>query len=118
MNAHINHDLALGVQQICTERGVRTDRDAPEYDDYTAVNRLIKQTDEEVKVWLLTDCLKYLDRRFGAVDDMVVIWSVERARAAAWVHSEVLWVLNDEGIVEQSYREVLDRTVGATAVRS
>ena len=44
---------------------------------------------------------------------MVVIWSVERARAAAWVHSEVLWVLNDEGIVEQSYREVLDRTAGA-----
>ncbi|MDQ4071885.1 MAG: DUF5995 family protein [Actinomycetota bacterium] len=112
MNAHINHDLALGVQQVCTERGVRPDRDAPEYDDYTAVNRLIKQTEEEVKVWLLTDCLKYLDRRFGAVDDMVVIWSVERARAAAWVHSEVLWLLSDEGFVEQNYREVLDRTVG------
>ncbi len=113
MNAHINHDLALGVQQVCTEREVRPDRDAPEYDDYTAVNTLIKQTEEEVKVWLLTDCLKELDRRFGALDDLIVIWSLERARAAAWTHSEVLWLLSDEGIVEQNYREVLDRTAGA-----
>lgn len=112
MNAHINHDLALGVQQVCTERGVRPDRDAPEYDDYTAVNGLIKETEEEVKVWLLTDCLKDLDRRFGAVDDLLVIWSIERARTAAWVHSEVLWLLSDEGFVERNYREVLDRTVG------
>ena len=113
MNAHINHDLALGVQQVCTERDVRPDRDAPEYDDYTAVNSLIKRTEEGVKVWLLTDCLKDLDRRFGAVDDLIVIWSLEQARGAAWTHSEALWMLSDEGIVEQSYREVLDRTAGA-----
>lgn len=113
MNAHINHDLALGVQQVCSERGVRPDRDAPEYNDYTAVNSLIKRTEEEVKVWLLTDGLKELDRRFGAVDDLIVIWSLEQARAAAWTHSEVLWVVSDEGIIEQSYREVLDRTAGA-----
>lgn len=113
MNAHINHDLALGVQQVCTERSVRPDRDGPEYEDYTAVNSLIKQTEEEVKVWLLTDCLKDLDRRFGAVDDLLVIWSLEQARNAAWIHSEVLWRLSDEGFIEQSYREVLDRTAGA-----
>lgn len=113
VNAHINHDLALGVQQVCTERGVRPDRDAPEYEDYTAVNGLIRQTEEEVQVWLLTDCLKELDRRFGAVDDLIVIWSLEQARGAAWTHSEVLWLLSDEGIVERNYREALDRTVGA-----
>lgn len=113
MNAHINHDLALGVQKVCTERGARPDRDGPEYEDYTAVNSLIKQTEEEVKVWLLTDCLAELDRRFGAVDDLLVIWSLEQARNAAWIHSEVLWLLRDEGFVEQSYRAVLDRTAGA-----
>ena len=43
MNAHINHDLALGVQQACAERDVRPDRDTPEYDDYTAVNSLISE---------------------------------------------------------------------------
>ncbi len=47
------------------------------------------------------------------MDDLIVIWSLERARAAAWINSEVLWLLSDEGIVEQSYREVLDRTTGA-----
>jgi Family of unknown function (DUF5995) len=113
MNAHINHDLALGVQQVCAERSVRPDREAAEYEDYTAVNSLIRKTEEEVKIWLLTGCLQELDRRFGAVDDLIVIWSVEQARAAAWIHSEVLWLLSDEGIVERNYRDVLDRTVGA-----
>lgn len=112
VNAHINHDLALAVQQVCTERRVRPDRDGPEFQDYIAVNSLIRQTEEEVEVWLLTDALKELDRRFGAVDDLIAIWSIEQARNAAWIHSEVLWLLSDEGSIEQNYRAVLDRTVG------
>ena len=112
MNAHINHDLALGVQQVCAEIGRRPERDSPEYQDYIAVNGLIETTEREVKVWLLSDALMELDRRFGPVDDAIVLWNIIQAREAAWTHAEVLWRLSDEGLVERSYREALDRTTG------
>jgi hypothetical protein len=112
MNAHINHDLAIGVQDVCGERGVRPDRDAPEYQDYIAVNGLIERTEAEVKVWLLTGAIALLDRHFGPVDDAIAIWNVTAAREAAWTHGEVLFELSDRGFVEQRYRGVLDRTTG------
>lgn len=112
MNAHINHDLALGVQKVCAEIGRRPERGSPEYEDYIAVNGLIEATEREIKVWLLSDALMELDRRFGPVDDAIVLWNVIQAREAAWTHAEVLWRLRDEGLVERSYREALDRTTG------
>jgi hypothetical protein len=111
-NAHINHDLALGVQDVCRARGVRVSRDSGEYKDYKAVNGLIQETEREVKAWLLTGALVEVDRHFGPVDDLVAIWSVTAARDAAWTHAEVLSHLNDTGFVERHYREVLDRTTG------
>jgi hypothetical protein len=112
MNAHINHDLAIGVQDVCGERGVRPDRDAPEYQDYIAVNGLIERTEAEVKVWLLTGALALLDRHFGPIDDALAIWNVTVAREAAWTHGEVLFELSDSGLVEERYRAVLDRSAG------
>jgi hypothetical protein len=112
MNAHINHDLAIGVQDVCGERDARPDRDAPEYQDYIAVNGLIKQTEAEVKAWLLTGAIGLLDRHFGPVDDVIAVWNVTQAREAAWTHAEVLYELSDTGFVERHYRDVLDRTAG------
>jgi hypothetical protein len=112
MNAHINHDLAIGVQDVCGELGVRPDRDGPQYKDFIAVNGLIQRTEDEVKVWLLTGAVAELDRRFGPIDDAIAVWDVVQAREAAWTHGEVLFELSDRGLVEQSYRAVLDRTAG------
>jgi hypothetical protein len=112
MNAHINHDLAIGVQDVCGERGVRPDRDAGEYRDYIAVNGLIKRTEAETKVWLLTGAIELLDRHFGPIDDAIAVWNVTAAREAAWTHAEVLYELSDTGFVERRYRDVLDRTAG------
>ena len=112
MNAHINHDLALGVQDVCRNRGVRVRHGSDEYDDYTSINQLLERVEAEVKVWLLTGALAEVDRRFGPVDDIVAIWSVKHAREAAWTHAEVLSHMKDTGFVERHYREVLDRTTG------
>jgi hypothetical protein len=112
MNAHINHDLGIGVQDVCGELGVRPERGAAEYEDFIAVNGLIETTEDEVKAWLLTGALVELDRRFGPVDDAIAIWKVVQAREAAWTHGEVLFELSDRGIVERRYRGVLDRTTG------
>jgi hypothetical protein len=113
MNAHINHDLALGVQDVCRDRDVRVRHGSDEYDDYTSVNQLLERVEAQVKVWLLTGALAEVDRRFGPVDDIVAIWSVKHAREAAWTHAEVLSHMKDTGFVERHYREVLDRTTGA-----
>ena len=112
MNAHINHDLAIGVQDVCGLLGVRPDRDGGEYADYIAVNGLIERTEGEVKLWLLTGALVEIDRHFGPVDDAIAIWNVVQAREAAWTHAQVLWELSDRGVVERGYRAVLDRSAG------
>jgi hypothetical protein len=112
MNAHINHDLAIGVQDICGELGVRPERDGPQYTDFIAVNGLIQRTEDEVKAWLLTGAVAELDRRFGPIDDAIAVWNVVQAREAAWTHGEVLFELSDSGFVEKHYRDVLDRSAG------
>ena len=113
MNAHINHDLALTVQDVCRARGVAVRHGSPEYDDFTSVNDLLQRVEAQVKAWLLTGALGELDRHFGPVDDLVAIWSVVKAREAAWTHGEVLSHFRDTGFVERNYRAVLDRTTGA-----
>jgi hypothetical protein len=112
MNAHINHDLALGICAVCIERGVEPREGSPEHTDYQAVNPLIADAEEAVKGWLLTGALAELDREFHSVDDVVAVWSVVRARAAAWKRAEVLWHLRDEPALRDDYAEVNDRAVG------
>jgi hypothetical protein len=113
MNAHINHDLALALQDVCRDRGVAVRHGSREHDDFTAVNDLLERVEAQVKVWLLTGALAEIDRHFGPVDDIVAIWSIGNAREAAWTHGEVLSHFRDTGFVETRYRAVLDRTTGA-----
>jgi hypothetical protein len=112
MNAHINHDLAIGICAVCIERGVEPTHGSPEHTDYDAVNPLIADAEEAVKGWLLTGVLEELDREFRPVDDVVAVWSVERARAAAWTRAEVLWHLRNEPALRDEYTAINDRAVG------
>jgi hypothetical protein len=109
MNAHINHDLALGICAVCVTRDAEPGDDTPEHADYLAVNPLIADVEKRVKTWLLTDALADLDRDFGDVDDLVAIWSVERARDAAWIRAQVLWRLRDLPPLRDDYIEMNDR---------
>lgn len=112
MNAHINHDLALGICAVCIERGVEPKVGSPEHRDYQAVNPLIANAEESVKGWLLTGALAELDRAFHPVDDVVAVWSVKRARAAAWTRAQVLWRLRNEPALRDDYAEINDHAVG------
>ena len=115
MNAHINHDLALGISAVCAERGVRPRVGSPEHRDYLAVNPLIADAEKAVKAWLVTGALENLDRTFRPVDDIVAVWSVVRARAAAWTRAEVLWSLRHERELRDEYVEINDRAVELTS---
>jgi hypothetical protein len=109
MNAHINHDLAVGVCTVCVARGVEPRTDSPEHAEYLAVNPLIADVEARVKKWLLTDAVAELDRDFGPVDDVIAIWSVERARDAAWIRAQVLWHLRALPALRADYLEINDR---------
>src|SRR5947209_4244599 len=56
MNAHVGHDLAVGVVQICTELGMEPGD--PQHHDYNGVSAILQTTEERVKRWLLTGAVK------------------------------------------------------------
>jgi hypothetical protein len=115
VNAHINHDLALGIQRVCREMDLEPDRGTPHFDEYQSVNDVLQQAYDKVELWLLTGAVEELDRQFSPVDDLIVIWSLRKARAAAWTRAQVLWAMRDEGFAERSYRELLDRSTGLSS---
>ncbi len=112
MNAHIGHDLGIGVKEVSIALGVEPTSDGPQHTDFNAVNAILKQTEATTKQWLLTGAIKELDHAVAPVDDMAAIWSLERARDAAWVRGEMLWNLRDHQTLTGAYLAALDATVG------
>ena len=112
MNAHIGHDLAIGVVQTCQVLGVVPTDDSPQHSDYQAVNSVVGEAEAQTKQWLLTGAIKELDHAVAPVDDAVAIWSLEHARDAAWVRAEVLWNLRDHRTLTDAYLATMDATVG------
>lgn len=112
MNAHIAHDLAIGVVETCRALNVVPTGGCPQHVDYNAVNAILAKTEAQTKHWLLTGAIKELDHEVAPVDDAVAIWSIERARDAAWIRAEVLWHLRDNKLLTDAYLAALDATVG------
>ena len=109
MNAHINHDLALALVAVLGEFGVRPDRGTPHHRDYLRVNALLARVEAQVKRRFYDELT---DEALGRVDDVIAIWSVARARDAAWSHAGTLWVLRHEPGLHDPFVDSLDRLVG------
>jgi hypothetical protein len=107
MNAHINHDLAIGVVATCEAMDLEPGK--PEKSDYDSVNVILRENEARVKTWLLTGAVKELDHAVAPADDLAAIWSITRARDAAWIRSRVLWRLRGEPELAAAYRGVNDR---------
>ncbi len=112
MNAHIGHDLAIGVVETCQALNVVPTDNCAQHVDYNAVNAILGKTEAQTKQWLLTGAIKELDHAVAPVDDAVAVWSIERARDAAWIRAEVLWHLRDHKALTDAYLDALDGTVG------
>ena len=109
MNAHINHDLALALVAVLTEFGVGPDRGTPHHRDYLRVNALLARVEAQVKRRFYDELT---DEALGRVDDVVAIWSVARARDAAWNHAGTLWLLRDAPGLRDPFLDSLSRLVG------
>ena len=112
LNAHINHDLAIGIVSTCTALGVEPRDDSGEHEDYEGVNEVMQACEEESKRWLLTGAVKELDHAVAPVDDTVAVWSIEDARNAAWARAKVLWEIRGQSELTVAYLAALDATVG------
>ena len=94
MNAHINRDLPVALVATCRELGIELRDGSPEHADFVRVNVLLASVEARVKRSYLTGWLSVADRlvhRFHRIDDVVAMWDVERARAAAWTNGLALW---------------------------
>jgi hypothetical protein len=112
MNAHISHDLSMGVVDTCEALGIAPSDGSPQHRDYRAVNGILKTTESKTKQWLLTGATRQLDHEVAPLDDAVGIWSIERARDAAWTQAQLLWHLRNQRQLLQAYLAMLDATVG------
>jgi hypothetical protein len=112
MNAHINHDLSVSVCETCEELGREPRDDGPEHKDYDSVNSMIAAVEKRMKKWMMTGLLKELDRAFRPVDDIVAVWDVDAARAAAWTRAKVLWHLRELPPLRHEYEEMNDSMTG------
>jgi Family of unknown function (DUF5995) len=112
MNAHINFDLALSLVETAAERGLVLDAGTPQHRDYERINRLLGDTMPAAKVWFSTGLIGVADEALGPKDDHVAIWSIGRAREAAWVHAETLAALQGVPRLAARFVDTLDRSVG------
>lgn len=112
MNAHINRDLPLALVETCRARRVAIARGSPQHADFRAIDSLLAETEARVRAELATGVVGWADDALGELDSVVAMWNVRRARAAAWVNAETLWVLRDVPFAAGRFAVTLDRMVG------
>ena len=112
MNAHINFDLCIALVETCGELGIALEHDSPQRRDYDRVNGILERVEASVKGDLEDELLRVADDALGRVDDVIAMWSVARARDAAWTHAEVLTALSGLPPLRDEYLTTLGRFVG------
>jgi hypothetical protein len=78
-----------------------------EHDDYERVNDILALVEAELRDTYFTDLAA--GRQFAHAEDAVTMWSIRRARDAAWTSSQVLWQLRDHPRLTADYVVMLDR---------
>ncbi len=112
MNAHINYDLALALVETARELGIKLERESEEHRDFEQVNPILVATEQRVKHWFATGFVAVVDRAFGRLDDVLAMWSVERARDQAWTTAETLVELAEAPSLRRQYLAALAEMVG------
>lgn len=95
INAHINHDLALALD------AVSIDPNRPQrYQDHSAVNAALAAATDQLKqqvMALYAPGLEPLDQAASPLDDWMALFSVAKAREAAWQFAVALANARDQG---------------------
>lgn len=108
INAHINHDLALALNEV----GIDPERDKRR-EDHTAVNDAIRKATDPVQEAVTSryaPALRLLDRVFGRIDEELTSFSIDKARFTAWVSAVSLANAHDDAEREEVRASIEDRS--------
>jgi hypothetical protein len=108
MNAHINHDLAIALDRMAAFDGRYPARAGARFNDFTRVDDILEEREAALRERLTTGIAGKVDRAFGDVDSVVMMWNVRRAREAAWTNGELLWHLRATPRLQADYLQHLD----------
>lgn len=114
MNAHINRDLVAALLSTFEKYGGEPVRGSARHNDYLRINAVLSEVHAQAKAFLFSDLLSDIDEHLGTVDDTAELWSLERARDAAWVGFEVQWQLRPLPWLASGQFSALDKLVGCT----
>jgi hypothetical protein len=92
MNAHINHDLPLAVNQACADFHTSPSR-GDHHADYRKIDRLLDDAERTIRQSFESGVVLEADRHTQAVLDLVCNWSINSARDVAWNTALALWAL-------------------------
>ncbi len=112
MNAHINRDLAVAVQQACEDRGLSPKRGTAQKADFDRVNKVLEEVEIRAMRRMATGLIGQLAEGLGRAGEVFAMWNVRTARDAAWTNGEVLWSMRSLPELGAQYLSVLDRMAG------
>jgi hypothetical protein len=90
MNAHINHDLALALNETNRLSNINPNRLSPQYTDYDAVNQLLNEVTPQALNVLAAGILGQLAQDTGKVGRLLAFWNIVKARELAWQFADHL----------------------------
>ena len=114
MNAHINRDLPDGIVRCFEALGGDPRRHTGRQRDFEAVNPILERVEQEVKTEFAVGLVGLIDSLGGEADDVLAMWKVRKARAAAWTNANVLWTLRRLPRLRDEFFDRLDSLVGLT----
>ena len=107
MNAHINFDLCQALDEAARDTGLPLRDDSPEHRDFERVNTLLATVEAQAKGEFDTGLVGVADAALGRIDNVVGMWSIERARDAAWTHAQMLAELSRVPMLGSDYLDAL-----------
>ncbi|HEY7044478.1 MAG TPA: DUF5995 family protein [Nocardioidaceae bacterium] len=109
MNAHINHDLPLAVNETCVDLGT-SPSSGSHHADYQKVDELLADAERQIRQSFEAGVVLEADRHAQAVLDLVCSWSMSSARDVAWNTSMALWSLRRSTLARGLLTNALART--------
>jgi hypothetical protein len=108
MNAHINRDLPVALATLTEQKDeAYPGRGSDRFQDFETVNGLLETVEARVKAQLLAGLPPT-----PALADVLAMWSVAKAREAAWTNGDILWHLRGVPALADGFLTTLDNTVG------
>ena len=111
-NAHINRDLSFCLTQVWSELGAAPEAGTPMQRDFERVNLILAETEPMAKDKLFEGWLRDLEELAGEFDDLMALWSIDKARDLAWTNGQAQWALRSAPAMRDRVLAGTDKMAG------